>query len=39
LRLIDSPYVYKFEEMFEEEESYVFVLEYLPGKDLMSLYK
>ncbi len=39
LRVINSEYVYKFEELFEEEEFYIAIIEYLPGKDLMTLYK
>lgn len=39
LRLIRSQYVYSFEELYEEDAHYIFITEYLPGKDLMALWK
>jgi hypothetical protein len=37
--MIKSQYVYTFEELFEEEGNFIFITEYLPGKDLMALWK
>ena len=39
LRVIKSTYVYTFEEMYEDEHNYIVIMEYLPGQDLMALWK
>lgn len=39
LRVIKSPYVYSYEQLFEEETCFIVIMEYLEGRDLMSLWK
>lgn len=39
MQQISSEFVYEFYEFYEENDSYIFILEYLTGKDLMALFK